>query len=109
MLIGLVIADTEIVELSKRLLHIVTWATVLFGAGSVLAGVMRSSGTVLVPMLISIFVIFGVELPIAVCLSMQIGITCIWWGYVASFAALPVLQGAYFWFVWRSKRIVALI
>lgn len=109
MLIGLFIADPEIVELSKRLLHIVTWATVLFGAGSVLAGVMRSSGTVLVPMLISIFVIVGVELPIAVWLSMQIGITGIWWGYVASFAALPVLQGAYFWFVWRSKRIVALI
>jgi putative MATE family efflux protein len=108
-LIGLFIADPEIVELSEQLLRIVTWSTVLFGAGSVLAGVMRSSGTVLVPMLISIFSIVGIELPVAVWLSGQIGITGIWWGYVASFAALPVLQGAYFWFVWRSKRVVALI
>lgn len=108
-LIGLFISDPAIVALSEQLLRIVTWSTLLFGAGNVLAGVMRSSGTVLVPMLISIFVIVGVEVPVAIWLSGMIGITGIWWGYVASFAAMLALQAAYFWFVWRRKTIVALI
>lgn len=108
-MIGLFISDHEIVALSEQLLRIVTWATLLFGAGSVLAGIMRSSGTVLVPMLISIFVIVGIEVPVAIWLSEEMGLTGIWWGYVASFAAMLALQAAYFWFVWRKKTIVALV
>lgn len=107
--IGLFVTDPEIIALSEQLLFIVSWSTILFGAGSILAGVMRSSGTVLVPMLISIFVIIGIEIPVAVVLAGLLGITGVWWGYVASFAAMLVLQAAYFWFVWRGKAVVALI
>lgn len=107
-MIALFISDPEIVALSEHLLRIVAWATLLFGAGSVIAGVMRSSGTVFVPMLISIFVIVGVEVPAAIWLSREMGLSGIWWGYVASFVAMLVLQAAYFWFIWRKKTIVAI-
>lgn len=107
--VGLFITDPEIVALSERLLHIVAWSSLLFGAGMVLAGVMRASGTVLMPMLISIFAIVGVELPVAIWLSARIGITGIWWGIVAGFAAMFLLQLAFYMLVWRRKPVVALV
>lgn len=107
--VGLFIADPAIVALSRRLLYIVAWSSVLFGAGAILAGVMRASGVVFVPMLLSILAIAAVELPLAVWLSARIGITGIWWAFAASFAAMLVMQALYYRFVWRKKRITALI
>lgn len=109
LVIGLFIADPEIVALSRRLLYVVAWSSLLFGAGSILAGVMRASGTVLVPMALSILAIVAVELPVAVWLSARIGLSGIWWGIAASFAAMLVMQALYYGFVWRKKRITALI
>ena len=61
------------------------------------------------PMLIGIFCVLGVELPVAVWLSGRMGLAGIWWGYVAGFGALMILQGAYYMLVWRKRAIVALI
>ncbi|MFD1913030.1 MATE family efflux transporter [Halodurantibacterium flavum] len=108
-IIGLFLTDPAIVDLSQELLHIVAWAALMFGAGTIFSGIMRASGTVLMPMVIGLFAILGVEIPVAVLLSGQIGLPGIWWGYVASFAAMMVLQGAYFGLVWRRKTIHALI
>ena len=108
-IIRLFITDPDIIILSERLLHIVTWSSILFGAGAVIAGIMRASGTVIVPMLISIFAIVAIELPVAIFLSQRIGITGIWWGFVASFTAVLIMQFAYYWLVWRKREIKALV
>ena len=103
------ITEPEVVDLAQHLLHIVTWSALLFGAGTIFSGLMRASGTVLVPMLIGIFCVAGVELPVAIWLAGRIGLSGIWWGYVAGFGALMLLQGAYYMLVWRKRAIVALI
>jgi len=103
------ITEPEVVDLAQHLLHIVTWSALMFGAGTIFSGLMRASGTVLVPMLIGVFCIVAVELPVAIWLSRGIGLAGIWWGYVAGFAALMVLQGLYYMLVWRKRAIVALI
>lgn len=103
------ITEPEVVDLAEYLLHIVTWSSLMFGAGTIFSGLMRASGTVLVPMLISVFSVVGVELPVAIWLSGRIGLPGIWWGYVAGFGALMVMQGAYYMLVWRRKAIVALV
>lgn len=107
--IGLFIADPEIIALSERLLYVVAWASVPFGAGAILSGVMRSSGVVLVPMLLSILAIAAIELPLAFWLSARIGITGIWWGIAVSFVGMLVMQALYFQLVWKKKTITALI
>ena len=103
------LADPEVVELAQHLLHTVSWSALMFGAGTIFSGIMRSSGTVIPPMLIAMGCVAFVELPLAVLLSRSMGLEGIWWAYVASFAALMVAQGAYYTFVWRKRKITALV
>lgn len=109
LLVQAFIADPEVVELAQHLLHIVSWSALMFGAGTIFSGIMRASGTVIPPMLIAMGCVAFVELPLAVLLSRSMGLEGIWWAYVASFAALMVAQWAYYTFVWRKRKITALV
>ncbi|PZO66483.1 MAG: MATE family efflux transporter [Paracoccus denitrificans] len=108
-LVSLFITDPETLDLAERLLHIVSWSALMFGTGTIFSGIMRASGTVIPPMVIAIACIVLVELPLAVYLSRQVGLDGIWWAYCASFGALMLLQGLYYNFVWRKKRIESLV
>ena len=109
LIVAAFLTDPEVIALARRLLFIVAWSSLMFGAGTIFSGVMRASGTVLVPMVIAIACILLVELPVAVWLSRLIGLEGIWWGYVANFAMLMLAQGAWFVLVWRRKAVVALV
>lgn len=101
--------DPEVVALGKRLLHIVAWSALMFGSAQVMAGVMRASGDALIPMLLALAAIFLIEIPVAVLLSRSMGMPGIWWGFVAAFGSMMLLQAGYYWFFWRKKTVVALI
>lgn len=107
--IGFFITSAPVLELAQSLLHIMLWSSVVFGMASVLSGVMRASGSVLVPTLISIFCILGVEVPVAVLASRQIGIEGVWLAYPVAFIAMLVLQGTYYRLVWRRRPIRRLV
>jgi len=108
-LVALFITRPEVIELTQQLLHIVLWSVVLFGAAAVLSGIMRASGVVLVPMLISLGAIALVELPTAIAVSQMIGLHGIWWGFVASFSVMLLAQTLYYRLFWMKKEIVALV
>ncbi len=101
--------EAEVIALARRLLFIVAWSSLMFGAGTIFSGVMRASGTVLVPMVIALGCILLVELPVAIWLSKLIGLEGIWWGYVCNFGMLMALQYLYYRLVWRRKAVVALV
>jgi len=75
----------------------------------VLAGIMRASGTVLVPTLISIVAILCVELPVAYGLSGHFGINGVWAAYPIAYIAMLTMQASYYWFVWRKKTIQRMV
>jgi putative MATE family efflux protein len=108
-LVALFITDPAVVEMTETLLHIVLWAVVLFGLASVFSAVMRASGDVLVPMLLSLGTIVLVEIPGALILSRSMGLNGIWIAYCMSFATLLVLQAGYYTLFWRKKEIRALV
>jgi len=108
-LVALFITSPEVIEMTQTLLHIVLWSVILFGASAVISGTMRASGTVVVPMLITLACIILVEVPAAYLLSRTIGLSGIWWGYAASFSAMLLAQSAFYWFVWRGRSIKALV
>lgn len=108
-IIGLFTDDAEVIEIAQRMLHIVLWSTLLFGASAVVSGVMRSSGTVLVPTLLSVSAIVVVEVPVAWLLSGRIGLDGVWWAYPATFTAMLLLQSSYYRLSWRRKKIERLI
>jgi putative MATE family efflux protein len=108
-LIGFFTNDAAVVEISQRMLYIILWSTLLFGASAVVSGVMRASGTVLPPVLLSISAIVLVEVPVAFYLSGRIGIEGVWWAYPLTFATMLVFQSTYYRLVWRRRKITRLI
>jgi putative MATE family efflux protein len=109
--IGLFTHSPEASAIAVRLLYIVLWSTLLFGCASVVSGVMRSSGTVMVPTILSIGAILLVEVPTAWIMSKpaHLGIDGVWVAYPAAFFTMLVLQVSYYRLVWRKQRIVKLV
>ena len=108
-LMALFITDPTVVELGQELLHIVLWSILLFGAGSIFAGIMRASGTVLLPMLINVGCIVLIELPFAVLFSHWYGLKGIWVAYAMAFTMMCIVQAAYYQFVWKKKTVERLV
>jgi putative MATE family efflux protein len=108
-LMSLFITDGAVLELAQGLLHIVLWSSVLFGMSTVFSDAMRASGTVWMPLLISIFAITAIEVPSAVALSRSIGIQGVWIAYPITFGAMFVLQMSFYMLVWRKRTIRRLI
>lgn len=104
-LMAFFITSEPVLEIAQTLLHIMLWGIVVFGMASVLSGIMRASGSVLVPTAIAIFCILFVEVPVAWFTSQRIGLNGIWVAYPAAFVAMLALQTAYYRLVWRKKAI----
>jgi putative MATE family efflux protein len=108
-LIGFFTQSPEATKIAIEMLYIMLWSALIFGASAVLSGVMRSSGTVMIPTVLSIGAILLVEVPVAWILSKKIGINGVWIGYPAAFCAMLLLQASFYWFVWRKRAIKKLI
>jgi putative MATE family efflux protein len=109
-LVALFITDAAVIEITQTLLHIVLWSVLAFGFAGVLSGIMRASGDVLIPMLLSLGTIVLVETPLALYLSTTpLGLNGIWIAYATSFSTMLLLQAIYYWFFWRSKPIKKLV
>jgi len=108
-LMGFFITSEPVIDMAQTLLHIMLWGTVIFGMGSALSGIMRASGSVLVPTAISIFCIALIEVPVAWTMSQHFGLKGIWIAYPAAFVVMLTMQAGYYHFVWRKKAIRALI
>jgi Na+-driven multidrug efflux pump len=103
------VTNALVVDKAQTLLHIMLWSIVVFGFSGVLTGIMRASGVVLVPTLISILCIALVELPTASILSYRIGLNGVWIAYPAVFSTMLLCQWIYYYFVWRKRPIRRMI
>ena len=109
-LVSLFITDPEVIDLTPHLLHVVLWAIIPFGFGVVFSGMMRASGMVYAPMLLALTAILVIEMPGAIVLSKtSLGLTGIYMAYAASFTGMMLLQASWYHFVWKKKKIVALV
>jgi putative MATE family efflux protein len=107
-IIGMFTDHHETTDIALRLLYIALWSALLFGASAVTSGVMRASGTVMVPVLLSISAIVLVEVPTAIFMSDRIGLDGVWIAYPVTFFAMLVFQTTYYRLVWRKRKIVRL-
>ena len=107
-ILGMFLTSEHTHHIARDLLNITLWSYAIFGNATVISGIVRSSGSVLVPMLITIFSIWGVEVPVAWYLSHHIGLSGVWYGYPAAFAVNVALQFTYYELVWRRKPLQAI-
>ena len=104
-ILGLFITDPAVVELAQTLLHTMLWSIIIMGMSMVLSGLMRASGTVLVPTALTMLAIGGVEVPVAWVLSQYYGLNGIWAAYPVAFLAMLAMQTTYYRLVWVKKPV----
>ncbi|WP_338474565.1 MATE family efflux transporter [Pseudomonas sp. MS646] len=108
-LLGLFITDPAARVQAEHLLHIMLWSLLVFGFQAVVGGIMRASGTVLVPVAISIFCIVGVEVPVAYLLDAHFGLQGVWMAFPVAYLSMLLLQTVYYKRVWQHQRIERLV
>lgn len=108
-IIGLFITSPDVVALAQGLLRISVFSGVVFGMASVFSGVMRASGTVLVPTAISLSLMICLLAPLGWLLSRHFGLPGIWATYPITYTCALMLQAAYFYGIWRKKPIRKLV
>jgi putative MATE family efflux protein len=97
------LAPGPVLEQAVTIVRTVAWSVLLLGGSNVLVGAMRASGAVLVPALLSMVAIVGVEWPLAVALEARFGLAGVFWACPAAFLAMLVLHGLYY-LHYRSKE-----
>jgi Na+-driven multidrug efflux pump len=104
------VKDAHTLAIAHDLLVLTLWSYVIFGNNSVLSGVMRSSGTVVWPTLISVFAIWGIEVPVASFLSQHTSLALrgVWLAYPAAFIVGLIGQTTYYRLVWRRRKLAPL-
>jgi Na+-driven multidrug efflux pump len=86
-----------VLEQAVTIVRTIAWSVVLLGWSNVLVGAMRASGAALVPALLSMAAIVGVELPIAVALEARFGLAGVFWACPAGLLAMLALHGLYYY------------
>ncbi|MBS4801695.1 MAG: MATE family efflux transporter [Stenotrophomonas maltophilia] len=99
---GLILAAPEVRELAALQLRTVVWGVLAMGVAGVLVGVMRGSGTVLLPALLGMSAVLLLELPLAMWLQARHGLAGLWWAWPLGLLAMLVMQVACF-FRWRRR------
>lgn len=83
------------------------WSFLFFGVTFVIAGVVRSTGAVVPPLLILGFALWGVRVPFAELLQPRLGADAIWLSFPVSAVCAMVMSLAYYrWGRWREARML---
>lgn len=98
----------EAIAIARHINHLAVWSFLFFGVTFVVAGVVRSTGAVVPPLLILGFALWGVRVPFASWLQPMLGADAIWWSFPASSLVSMVLSLAYYRYGrWRQARMLA--
>lgn len=73
------------VDLGMRINSITLWGFIIFGITNVITGVVRSTGSVVVPLLITIVSLWGVRIPLVYLLVDHYGLDAVWWSFPIAF------------------------
>ncbi|MEG2050072.1 MAG: MATE family efflux transporter, partial [Comamonas sp.] len=94
-------------EVARHLNHIAIGSFLFFGVTFVLSGVVRSTGAVMVPMVILAIAMWGIRVPAAKWLQPVLGVDAIWWSFpISSLASVLMILAYYRWGNWRKARML---
>ncbi|MBV4457831.1 MATE family efflux transporter [Pseudomonas sp. COR58] len=108
-LLGLFLTEDATRAMAEHLLHIMLWSLLVFGFQAIIGGIMRASGTVLVPVGVAILCVVGVQLPAAYWLDGQYGLQGVWMAFPLAYLGMLVLQTLYYRMVWQHQKIERLV
>ena len=95
------------IEIAQHINHVVVWSFVFFGISFVLAGVVRSTGAVIPPLIILVIALWLVRIPFAYSLVGSWGADAIWWSFpLGSLVSMSLSAAYYRWGGWRKARML---
>jgi putative MATE family efflux protein len=98
------LTDNSTILMAKDVLFAVLWALILFGHGMILSSIMRGTGTVVIPTIITIACIWILQVPVAALLSAPLGLLGIWLAYPISDGVMLLVLYLYYQFGWKRKQ-----
>jgi len=106
-LLSLFTNSTEVIEIGKQYIYIVTPFYIVFSTMFILNGVLRGAGDTLVPMIITIIALWAIRLPVSWWLSGEIGSNGIWWGIPIAWILGVTLSYIYYLSgIWKKRAVV---
>jgi len=105
-IMGLFTNDQNVIYIGARYLLIVSPFYITFTWMFVVGAIMRGAGDTVIPMFITLFVLWVVRIPVSYWLSETIGVEGIWWGIPIAWVLGVILS--YFYYLtgrWRSKVV----
>lgn len=95
------------IELGVHINNVTLWSFILFGIFNVVAGVVRSAGAVIVPLVFTFIALLIVRIPLSYWLGHAFGFDAIWWSFPISFAIAVVLNIGYYRFgKWKDAKML---
>jgi putative MATE family efflux protein len=98
----------DAIDIARHINAIVVWSFVFFGLSFVLAGVVRSTGAVIPPLVILFIALWCIRIPFAWTLVDRWGADAIWWSFpLGSLVSMLLSIGYYRFGGWRRARMLA--
>jgi putative MATE family efflux protein len=92
------------IQIGLSINEITIWSFVLFGVYQVVSGVIRATGSVIVPLSITFTSLWVIRIPLAYYLANQFGQNAFWWSIPASFS-LAVVITTFYYFLGNWKKV----
>lgn len=98
---------SDALEIALHLNRIAVWSFLFFGVTFVVAGVVRSTGAVIPPLVILGIALWGIRVPFANWLQPALGVDAIWWSFpISAFVAMVLSLAYYRWGRWREAQML---
>ncbi|WP_068773379.1 MATE family efflux transporter [Paenibacillus sp. FJAT-26967] len=105
--LGLFLPEGRAIEIGMTINTITLWSFVIFGITFVVSGVVRSTGAVMVPLLITFLALWCMRIPLSYYLADSYGLDAVWWSFPIGFTVGSVLSVAYyFWGNWKKANML---
>lgn len=108
-LIGWSITDARTFDVAKGLLMPMLWSSVIYGNTLVISAIMRATGVVLWPTIITVSTIWLIELPLVFALTRFGGLWGVVIGYPSAFCCGLVLMLSYYELAWKRRPHESLV
>jgi putative MATE family efflux protein len=89
-------AKGNALEIGKQIIMATFWSYILFGVTLVMAGIVRANGAVIIPLLITVLTLWGIQIPLAYYLGRQYGLSDLWRSFPISLTCSALLFAGYY-------------
>ncbi len=99
-------ANSNALHIGIQINNITLWSFILFGVMFVVSGVIRSTGAVMVPLIITFIALWVLRTPLAYYLGKMYGLDALWWSFPISFAVTVVCNVLYYMYGnWKEIKM----